>query len=73
MFLILNINCIYVYTFFGKIKKYNRVGSDQHYGPRLQISPRSTRRLEGLAKGFGPIISQGHPFVGQGGTAGGMD
>jgi hypothetical protein len=31
-----------------------------------QISPGSTRRLEGLAKGFGPIISQGHPFVGQG-------
>jgi hypothetical protein len=31
-----------------------------------QISPRSTRRQEGLAKGLGPIISQGHPFVGQG-------
>jgi hypothetical protein len=31
-----------------------------------QISPGSTRRLEGLTKGFGPIISQGHPFVGQG-------
>ena len=31
-----------------------------------QISPGSTRRLEGLAKGFEPIISQGHPFVGQG-------
>jgi hypothetical protein len=31
-----------------------------------QISPGSTRRLEGLVKGFGPIISQGHPFVGQG-------
>jgi hypothetical protein len=30
-----------------------------------QISPGSTRRLEGLAKGFGPIISQSHPFVGQ--------
>jgi hypothetical protein len=38
-----------------------------------QISLGSTRRLEGLAKGFGSIISQGHPFVGQGGTAGGMD
>jgi hypothetical protein len=31
-----------------------------------QISIGSTRRQEGLAKGFGPIISQGHPFVGQG-------
>jgi hypothetical protein len=31
-----------------------------------QISPGSTRRQEGLAKGFGPIISPGHPFVGQG-------
>jgi hypothetical protein len=31
-----------------------------------QISPGSTRRLEGLAKGFGPIISQSHPFMGQG-------
>jgi hypothetical protein len=31
-----------------------------------QISPGFTRRLEGLAKGFGPIISQGHPFMGQG-------
>jgi hypothetical protein len=31
-----------------------------------QISPGSTRRLEGLAKDFGPITSQGHPFVGQG-------
>jgi hypothetical protein len=31
-----------------------------------QISLGSTRRLEGLAKGFGPITSQGHPFVGQG-------
>jgi hypothetical protein len=37
-----------------------------------QISPGSTRRQEGLAKGFRPIISQGHPFVGQGRTAGGM-
>jgi hypothetical protein len=32
----------------------------------LQISPGSTRRQEGLTKGLGPIISQGHPFVGQG-------
>jgi hypothetical protein len=31
-----------------------------------QISPGSTRRLEDLAKGLGPIISQGHPFVGLG-------
>jgi hypothetical protein len=31
-----------------------------------QISPGSTRRLEGLAKSFGSIILQGHPFVGQG-------
>jgi hypothetical protein len=31
-----------------------------------QISPGSTRRQEGLAKGLGPIISQSHPFVGQG-------
>jgi hypothetical protein len=36
MFLILNINCIYIYTFFCKIKKYNRVGPGQHYGSRLQ-------------------------------------
>jgi hypothetical protein len=28
--------------------------------------PRSTRRLEGFAKDFGPITSQVHPFVGQG-------
>jgi hypothetical protein len=32
----LNINYIYVYTFFCKIKKYNRVGPGQHYRPRLQ-------------------------------------
>jgi hypothetical protein len=31
-----------------------------------QISPGSTRRLEDLAKGSGPDVSQGHPFVGQG-------
>jgi hypothetical protein len=37
------------------------------------ISPGSTRRQEGLAKGFRPIISQGHPFMGQGRSAGGMD
>jgi hypothetical protein len=37
-----------------------------------RISPGSTRRQEGLAKGFGPIVSQGRPFVGQGRTAGGM-
>jgi hypothetical protein len=37
-----------------------------------RISPGSTRRQEGLAKGFGPIVSQGRPFVGQGRTAGRM-
>jgi hypothetical protein len=31
-----------------------------------QISPESTRRLEDLTKGLGPIVSQGHPFVGLG-------
>jgi hypothetical protein len=31
-----------------------------------QISPGSTRRLKGLAKGLGPNSSQGHPFVGLG-------
>jgi hypothetical protein len=31
-----------------------------------QISPESTIRLEDLAKGFGPDILQGHPFVGLG-------
>jgi hypothetical protein len=36
------------------------------------ISPGSTRKQEGLAKGFGPIVAQGHPFVGQGRIAGGM-
>jgi hypothetical protein len=36
------------------------------------ISLGSIRRQEGLVKGFGPIISQGHPFVGQGRTAGAM-
>jgi hypothetical protein len=29
-----------------------------------QISLGSTGRLKGLTKGFGPNISQGHPFVG---------
>ena len=38
-----------------------------------QISPGSTRRLEDLAKGSGPNVSQGHPFVGLGGTLGEMD
>jgi hypothetical protein len=37
-----------------------------------RISLGSTRRQEGLAKGFGPIISQGRPFVGQRRIAGGM-
>jgi hypothetical protein len=54
--------------------------SKQQAGPRIfgPIISKSTQRLglvgdryppgplEGLAKGFGPIISQGHPFVGQG-------
>jgi hypothetical protein len=39
---------------------------------RTKTSPRSTRRREGLAKGFGPTVSQGYPFVGQGRTAGRM-
>jgi hypothetical protein len=34
--------------------------------------PRSTRRQEGLARGFGPVTSQGHPFVGQDRTTGGV-
>ena len=37
-----------------------------------QISLGSTRRLEGLAKGFESIVLQGHPFVGQRRTAGRM-
>jgi hypothetical protein len=54
---------------FGLIilKSTQRLGA---YGG--QISPRSTRRQEGLARGFGPVISQGHPFVGKGRTTGGM-
>jgi hypothetical protein len=43
---------------------------DNYFGG--QISPESTRRQEGLRRGFGPVISQGHPFVGQGRTTGGM-
>jgi hypothetical protein len=38
-----------------------------------QISPGATRRLEGLANGFGLIVSQGHRFVGQGRNAGRRD
>jgi PHP family Zn ribbon phosphoesterase len=38
-----------------------------------QISPGSTTRLEDLAKGSGPNVSKGHPFVGLGGTLGEMD
>jgi hypothetical protein len=30
-----------------------------------QISPGSTRRQEGLARGHRPVIPQGHPFMGQ--------
>jgi hypothetical protein len=37
-----------------------------------RISPGSTRRQEGLAKGSRPIISQGRPFMGQGRTTSGM-
>jgi hypothetical protein len=37
-----------------------------------QISPGSTRRQEGLVRGFGPITSQGHPFVGRDRTTGGV-
>jgi hypothetical protein len=35
-----------------------------------QISPESTRRQEGLARGLGPVTSQGHPFVCQVRTTG---
>jgi hypothetical protein len=38
VFLILNINCTYVYTIFYKIKIYNHDGSSQHYGSRLRRS-----------------------------------
>jgi hypothetical protein len=38
----------------------------------VQISPWSTRRQEGLSRGFGPVTSQGHPFVGQDRTTGGV-
>jgi hypothetical protein len=37
-----------------------------------QISPESTRRQEGLARGLGPVTSQGHPFVGQARATGRM-
>jgi hypothetical protein len=30
-----------------------------------QISPGSTRRRKGLARGLGPVTPQGHPFVGR--------
>jgi hypothetical protein len=42
MFIILNISCKYVYVIFCKIKKNNRVGSDQHYGLRLRPKHRTT-------------------------------
>jgi hypothetical protein len=46
-----------------KLSKRNyRASTDRPCGGH--ISPESTRRLESLTKGFGPIISQGHPFVG---------
>jgi hypothetical protein len=37
-----------------------------------RISPESTRRQKGPAKGFGPIVSQGRSFVGRGRIAGRM-
>jgi hypothetical protein len=37
-----------------------------------RISPGSTRRQKGPVKGFGPIVSQGRPFVGRGRIAGRM-
>jgi hypothetical protein len=37
-----------------------------------QISSGSTRRQEGLARGFGSVTSQGHPFVGRGRTTSGV-
>jgi hypothetical protein len=32
----------------------------------------STRRLEGLARGLGPVTSQGFPFLGRARTTGGV-
>jgi hypothetical protein len=47
--------------------------STQRLGPcGGQISPRSNRRQEGLARGLGLTTSQGHPFVGQVRITGGM-
>jgi hypothetical protein len=40
------------------------------YGGRISLG--SSRRQEGLMKGFGSVDSQGRPFVGQGRTAGRM-
>jgi hypothetical protein len=37
-----------------------------------QISPRSTRRRKGLARGLRPVTPQGHPFVGRARAIGGM-
>jgi hypothetical protein len=37
-----------------------------------EISPGSTRRQEGLARGYGPVTSQGHPFVGRDRTTRGV-
>jgi hypothetical protein len=47
--------------FQNQLKDWGLVGDKYPPGP-----------LEGLAKGFGPIILSGHPFVGQGRTAGRM-
>jgi hypothetical protein len=47
--------------------QWDQPGEKQVFRPcGGQISPGSTRRLEDLAKGLGPIVSQGHPFVGLG-------
>jgi hypothetical protein len=40
------------------------VAGTVHVGDRYPPGP--LKRLEGLVKGSGPVISQGHPFVGQG-------
>jgi hypothetical protein len=37
-----------------------------------RISPGSTRKQEGLARDFGPVTLQGHPFVGRDRTTDGV-
>jgi hypothetical protein len=46
------------WLFQNQLKDWGLVGDEYPPGP-----------LEGLAKGFGPIVLQGRPFVGQGRTA----